>query len=160
MAVEVELPLSLNIFAAIHSAYAATVNLTSGDRLSGSIVSATPEAITLKHPLLGELADNGGPTWTHALLPGSPAIDAGDPAFAPPPFYDQRGVGYPRVVNERIDIGAFELGTGNEPGPGGPGATSGGGSGCRCGAAEQSPAVPMAFVLGVLFALLGLRRRR
>jgi putative salt-induced outer membrane protein YdiY len=45
----------LAIIAAIHSAYAATVSLTSGDRLSGSIVSATPEAITLKHPLLGEL---------------------------------------------------------------------------------------------------------
>ena len=31
-------------------------------------------------PLLGPLQDNGGPTFTHALLPGSPAIDAGDPA--------------------------------------------------------------------------------
>ena len=30
-------------------------------------------------PLLGPLADNGGPTLTHALLPGSPAINAGDP---------------------------------------------------------------------------------
>ena len=32
-------------------------------------------------PMLGPLQDNGGPTWTHALLPGSPAIDAGDPAI-------------------------------------------------------------------------------
>ena len=32
------------------------------------------------NPLLGPLADNGGPTQTHALLPGSPAIDAGNPA--------------------------------------------------------------------------------
>src|SRR3970282_1052017 len=31
-------------------------------------------------PLLGSLQNNGGPTWTHALLPGSPAIDAGDNA--------------------------------------------------------------------------------
>jgi len=31
-------------------------------------------------PLLGSLADNGGPTLTHALLAGSPAINAGDPA--------------------------------------------------------------------------------
>jgi hypothetical protein len=45
---------------------------------------------------------------THALLPGSPAIDAGDPSFAPPPFYDQRGPGFDRVVNGRIDIGSFE----------------------------------------------------
>ena len=42
-------------------------------------------------PLLGPLQDNGGPTLTQALLPGSPAIDAGDPNFTPPPFYDQRG---------------------------------------------------------------------
>ncbi|MCA9100001.1 MAG: hypothetical protein KDA63_02560, partial [Planctomycetales bacterium] len=63
-------------------------------------------------PLLGPLADNGGPTMTHALLPGSPAIDAGDPAFAAPPYLDQRG--YYRVVDgdgdmtARIDMGAFE----------------------------------------------------
>lgn len=53
-------------------------------------------------PLLGPLTDNGGPTLTHALLPGSPAIDAANPAFAPPT--DQRGV--PRV---KPDIGAYEL---------------------------------------------------
>src|SRR6266540_3304181 len=40
-------------------------------------------------PMLGALQDNGGPTFTHALLPGSPAIDTGDPNFTPPPFYDQ-----------------------------------------------------------------------
>ena len=57
-------------------------------------------------PLLGPLQDNGGPTLTHALLPGSPAIDAGDPNFHPPPFDDQRGC--PRVSNGRIDIGSFE----------------------------------------------------
>lgn len=60
-------------------------------------------------PLLGVLQDNGGPTSTHALLPGSPAIDSGDPTFTPPPFYDQRGPGFDRVVNGRIDIGSFEV---------------------------------------------------
>ena len=60
-------------------------------------------------PVLGSLQDNGGPTFTHALLPGSPAINAGDPNFTPPPFYDQRGPGYPRVVNGRIDKGSFEV---------------------------------------------------
>ena len=35
-------------------------------------------------PMLGPLQDNGGPTFTHALLPGSPAIDSGDPNFVPP----------------------------------------------------------------------------
>jgi hypothetical protein len=60
-------------------------------------------------PMLGPLQDNGGPTFTHALLPGSPAINAGDPSFTPPPFYDQRGPGFDRVVNGRIDIGSFEV---------------------------------------------------
>ena len=54
-------------------------------------------------PLLDPLADNGGPTLTHALQPGSPAIDRGDPA-APP--QDQRGYGRVRVP----DVGAFEYG--------------------------------------------------
>lgn len=49
------------------------------------------------------------PTFTHALLPGSPAIDAGDPNFMPPPFNDQHGPGFPRVVNGRIDKGSFEV---------------------------------------------------
>src|SRR5262249_2998857 len=56
-------------------------------------------------PLLGPLQDNDGPTFTHALLPGSPAIGAGDPTNAPPT--DQRGL--PRIVNGKIDIGAFEV---------------------------------------------------
>jgi predicted outer membrane repeat protein len=60
-------------------------------------------------PMLGALQDNGGPTFTHALLPSSPAIDAGDPNFTPPPFYDQRGPGFDRVVNGRIDVGSFEV---------------------------------------------------
>jgi hypothetical protein len=55
-------------------------------------------------PLLGPLQDNGGPTWTHALLTGSPAIDAGDPTGAP--SEDQRGV--PRPQGPGFDIGAFE----------------------------------------------------
>jgi hypothetical protein len=58
-------------------------------------------------PLLGPLQDNGGPTLTHALLPGSPAIDAGDNTDAPE--WDQRGEGFPRLVNDVIDVGAFEV---------------------------------------------------
>jgi hypothetical protein len=60
---------------------------------------------TGKDPLLGPLADNGGPTDTDALLPGSPAIDAGDPASCP--GIDQRGVARPQGA--ACDIGAFEL---------------------------------------------------
>jgi hypothetical protein len=59
-------------------------------------------------PLLAPLQDNGGLTFTHALLPGSPAIDTGDPNFSPPPFNDQRGCPFERVFNGRIDIGSFE----------------------------------------------------
>ena len=58
-------------------------------------------------PMLGPLQNNGGLTFTHALLPGSPAIDMGDPNFTPPPFTDQRG--YVRVYNGRIDVGSFEV---------------------------------------------------
>jgi hypothetical protein len=60
-------------------------------------------------PLLGPLQDNGGLTFTHELLPGSPAINAGDPNFAPAPFYDQRGPNFYRLRNSRIDIGSFEV---------------------------------------------------
>jgi CSLREA domain-containing protein len=65
---------------------------------------------------LGLLQDNGGPTFSHALLPGSPAIDAGNPGgctgFGAMPLRgDQRG--RPRTANgagaTRCDIGAFEL---------------------------------------------------
>jgi len=60
-------------------------------------------------PLLGPLQDNGGSTFTHALLPGSPAINTGDSNFTPPPFYDQRGPGFDRIRGSRIDIGSFEV---------------------------------------------------
>jgi hypothetical protein len=68
-------------------------------------------------PMLGPLQDNGGPTFTHELLIGSPAIDAGDPNFTPPPFYDQRGPDFYRVMNGRIDIGSFEVQSGPPPTP-------------------------------------------
>jgi CSLREA domain-containing protein len=70
-------------------------------------------------PLLGPLADNGGPALpggfrmlTHAPLPGSPAIDAGDSSLAAgvgeTPAFDQRGAPFSRVFGARIDIGAVE----------------------------------------------------
>jgi predicted outer membrane repeat protein len=76
-------------------------------------------------PLLGPLVYNGGPILpgdqrmlTHALLPGSPAIDTGDPAavagMGNVPLHDQRGTPFSRVANgddipeARIDIGTFE----------------------------------------------------
>ena len=56
-------------------------------------------------PHLGPLQDNGGPTFTHALLSGSPAIDAGDNSAAP--TADQRGVCRPQGTAS--DIGSYEL---------------------------------------------------
>ena len=69
-------------------------------------------------PMLGPLADNGGPTLTQLPLFGSPVVDAGDPAAVAGvtvPQFDQRGNPYPRVfdgggsLDARIDIGATEL---------------------------------------------------
>ena len=54
-------------------------------------------------PLLAPLGDNGGTTQTHALLPGSPAINAGSNNNAP--ATDQRGV----IRDTQVDIGAFEF---------------------------------------------------
>ncbi|MBI3910970.1 MAG: hypothetical protein HY320_08560, partial [Armatimonadetes bacterium] len=72
--------------------------------------SGTPEAPL--DPMVGPLQNNGGPTETHALSPGSPAVDAGDDTLAPADR-DQRG--FARIADgdrdgtARIDIGAFEL---------------------------------------------------
>jgi hypothetical protein len=62
-------------------------------------------------PLLGPLKDNGGPTMTHALLGGSPALDAGDSNACP--STDQRGILRPWDGNNDglavCDVGAYEL---------------------------------------------------
>jgi hypothetical protein len=68
-----------------------------------------PGDLINRDPLLGLLQDNGGPTLTRALLPGSPAVDMGNPSFTPPPDHDQRGCPFLRVYNGRIDIGSFEV---------------------------------------------------
>ena len=63
-------------------------------------------------PLLGPLQDNGGFTQTHALLSGSPAIDAGNPDNCP--SHDQRGYLRPIDGNgdgiAHCDMGAYEYG--------------------------------------------------
>jgi CSLREA domain-containing protein len=80
-------------------------NLSSDD--ASAFLNATGDHNSTD-PMLGPLAYYGGPTATHILKAGSPAIDAGDPNFAGPPSNDQRGAGFARVANSRIDIGALE----------------------------------------------------
>jgi hypothetical protein len=81
-------------------------NISSDD--GGGYFTGTGDQINT-NPLLGPLQNNGGPTFTHALLPGSSAINAGDPNFVGPPDYDQRGHDYDRVRGGRIDVGSFEV---------------------------------------------------
>lgn len=70
------------------------------------------DAATVADPVL---ADNGGPTLTHALRFFSPAINAGDNAFIEEALFgalpadDQRGAGFVRIARGVADIGAFEL---------------------------------------------------
>jgi len=94
---------------------------------AGSDITATSDGddpTPLGGLLETALGDHGGPTLTHALLPGSPAIDAGNPTFTAGgdgvPEFDQRGAPFVRVFDgdnaggARIDMGAFEL----QPPPG------------------------------------------
>jgi hypothetical protein len=83
-----------------------------GDPSGSDGFSSNADDLLGLDPLLGPLQDNGGPTQTMALLPGSPAIDHGDNARAVGPdgtplTTDQRG--FARVVDGTVDIGAFEV---------------------------------------------------
>lgn len=84
-----------------------TVSLVSGGHNLVQDASCNPVASDLitGDAQIGPLADNGGPTWTHALLAGSQAIDAADDSLCP--VVDQRGVARPQ--GPHCDIGSFEL---------------------------------------------------
>jgi hypothetical protein len=74
-----------------------------------------PISVSTADPLLGPLQNHGGPTLTHALLNGSPAINQG--ANPLELANDQRGSGYLRVRGGQADVGAFEV----QAGPDSPG---------------------------------------
>ncbi len=69
-------------------------------------------------PILGPLASNGGPTKTHEVLAGSPAVDNGSNSQGY--TTDQRGTGFNRVVGALPDVGAFERVGGTPNAFGGP----------------------------------------
>ncbi len=89
----------------------------SGNFLADYNLVEVPEVVTLAgpgnlagvDPQLLPLADNGGPTLTHSFAETSPALDSGDPAFAGPPMFDQRGTPFARVLSGRVDRGALEF---------------------------------------------------
>lgn len=90
---------------------AGVLDTTTGDN------TAEGNQLSVNDPLLGSLEDNGGPTFTHALLPSSPALDLGTDTFVSgaSTSIDQRG--FPRISDGagrggralQADIGAFEL---------------------------------------------------
>ena len=96
-------------------------NLVGDSATAGGLLDGINDNIIGADPILGSLQDNGGLTLTHALLVGSPAIDAGSNAQALdadnfPLESDQRGEGFPRLIDGNrdgtitVDIGAFEVG--------------------------------------------------
>ncbi len=84
----------------------------SGDFEAGNEGDQVGRETSPLDPQLGPLQNNGGSTLTHAILIGSPAIEAGDatlvtaPPFAGPTILDQRGA--TRIVGDTVDIGAVE----------------------------------------------------
>lgn len=79
--------------------------------IDGNLIGTATAPI---NPLLGPLANNGGPTQTMALLTGSPALNAGNNRLTVnvdgvPLLFDQRGPGFARISGGNVDMGAYEL---------------------------------------------------
>ncbi len=83
-------------------------NLIGDFKSAGGLLNGVDANIIGIDPKLAPLADNGGPTLTHALRSGSPAINKGGNRTSL--TTDQRGVGFARAIGQAIDIGAFEFG--------------------------------------------------
>ncbi|MCG8324124.1 MAG: VCBS repeat-containing protein, partial [Thiotrichales bacterium] len=90
------------------------ISSTSASGAAGGLNDGLQGNLVGKDPMLGELANHGGLTQTHALLPGSQAINAGDNSQALDAtggslVQDQRGFPRDLTANNPTDIGAFEL---------------------------------------------------
>jgi hypothetical protein len=104
-------PSGVNIYNQFGTVTSLGYNLSSDN--GGGYLTAIGDQINTD-PRLGALLDNGGPTLTHLPASDSPAIDGGDPVVL---GMDQRGSGFLRLVNCRIDIGAVEVQTTPPPTP-------------------------------------------
>jgi len=105
---------SLNAYNILGDSSKTTADAVNGASAGGNDITATSDGTNptaLGSILDTALSDNGGSTLTHGLVAGSIAIDAGNPAPAAPPSFDQRGSGFDRIVGGRLDIGAYESGT-------------------------------------------------
>ena len=96
----------LNCWGTANDQVEATNSVSDEAAIAGgpSCNSSVPTNQLVADARLGPLANNGGPTDTHALLTGSPGIDKGG---APCPATDQRGISRPRGA--ACDAGAYEL---------------------------------------------------
>ena len=106
----VELSLVNSLLANLTANCAGASSPSSSDYNLSSDASCTsftqPHDMQNVNPLIGPLANNGGPTQTHALLPGSPAVDRIPAVGANCPAIDQRGIARPQGL--ACDIGAYE----------------------------------------------------
>jgi len=103
-----------SIIAKNHSIFGDCDDLNAGNPVTGAnnfigVVGAgtgVPEDTIFGDPILTPLGNHGGTTLTHALSLNSPAIDHGSNPLVL--ANDQRGGGFPRVVGNAADIGAYE----------------------------------------------------
>jgi hypothetical protein len=79
--------------------------------LAANVIPPAGVITVTSDPMLGPLQFNGGPTLTHALLQGSPAVNAGNNNNVSPTGNDQRGIGYARTSGPAasVDIGAVQF---------------------------------------------------
>ena len=87
-------------------------SVTGAHNLVGIDDGGLPPDTIIANPRLTPLANHGGPTRTHALLSGSPALDAGSNVGNA--STDQRGDGFARSVGLGVDIGAYERQVGDD----------------------------------------------